>query len=41
LWRRHCRAHLATREAEEFIALAENIGQRLRQITQAANQAQA
>ena len=33
LWRRHCRAHLAPREAEDFILIAENIGQRLRTIT--------
>lgn len=32
LWARHCRAHLAPREAEELIALAEGIGRRLRQI---------
>ncbi len=30
LWGRHCRAHLATKEAEEMIRLAEMIGQRLR-----------
>lgn len=32
LWARHCRAHLSPVEAEELIAVAENIGQRLRQI---------
>lgn len=32
LWSRHCRAHLPPVEAEELIALAESIGQRLRQI---------
>lgn len=32
LWARHCRAHLAAVEAEELIAVAEGIGQRLRQI---------
>ncbi len=32
LWRRHCRAHLAPTEAEELIAAAETLGQRLRQI---------
>ncbi len=32
LWARHCRAHLPAREAGELIALAEGIGQRLRQI---------
>ena len=32
LWARHCRAHLAPTEAEELIAAAENIGQRLRQM---------
>lgn len=32
LWRRHCRAHLAPREAEELILLAEAIGVRLRQL---------
>lgn len=32
LWARHCRAHLPPVEAEELIAVAENIGQRLRQI---------
>ncbi len=32
LWSRHCRAHLAPTEAEELIALAENIGQNLRRI---------
>ncbi|HEY8995597.1 MAG TPA: group III truncated hemoglobin [Lacunisphaera sp.] len=32
LWARHCRAHLPPAEAEELIAVAENIGQRLRQI---------
>lgn len=30
LWRRHCRAHLKPAEAEELIAAAENIGERLR-----------
>jgi hemoglobin len=30
LWRRHCRAHLTAREAEELIAVAETIGERLR-----------
>ena len=30
LWRRHCRAHLGPREAEELIAAAEGIGERLR-----------
>jgi hemoglobin len=30
LWRRHCRAHLAPREAAELIAAAEGIGERLR-----------
>jgi hemoglobin len=33
LWHRHCRAHLAGPEAEDMIALAEAIGQRLRMIT--------
>lgn len=33
LWHRHCRAHLPATEAEEMIALAETIGQRLRAIT--------
>ena len=32
LWSRHCRAHLAPAAAEELIAVAETIGQRLRQI---------
>ena len=32
LWRRHCRAHLPPAEAEELIAAAETLGQRLRQI---------
>lgn len=32
LWSRHCRAHLPPAEAEELVALAEGIGQRLRQI---------
>lgn len=32
LWRRHCRAHLPPTEAEELIAAAETLGQRLRQI---------
>jgi hemoglobin len=31
LWHRHCHAHLPPRESEELIALAEGIGQRLRQ----------
>ncbi len=35
LWSRHCRAHLAPAEAEEMIAAAETIGQRLRQIVAA------
>ena len=35
LWSRHCRAYLAPAEAEEMIAAAENIGQRLRQIVAA------
>ncbi len=35
LWHRHCRAHLPPTEAEEMIALAETIGQRLRTITAA------
>ena len=30
LWRRHCRAHLASHEAEEMIRLADGIGDRLR-----------
>lgn len=33
LWHRHCRAHLQPAEAAEMIAIAENIGQRLRMIT--------
>jgi hemoglobin len=32
LWARHCRAHLAPPEADDLIAAAETIGQRLRQI---------
>jgi hemoglobin len=32
LWRRHCHAHLAPREAAELTARAEAIGQRLRDI---------
>jgi len=32
LWSRHCRAHLPSTEAEDLIAIAETIGQRLRQI---------
>lgn len=32
LWSRHCRAHLPAPEAAELIAIAETIGQRLRQI---------
>lgn len=32
LWARHCRAHLPDAEAGEMIALAETIGQRLREI---------
>jgi hemoglobin len=32
LWRRHCEARLAPREAAELIARAEAIGQRLREI---------
>jgi hemoglobin len=32
LWSRHCRAHLSAPEGEELAALAQNIGQRLRQI---------
>lgn len=32
LWHRHCQAHLPAREAEELIARAEAIGERLRQI---------
>jgi hemoglobin len=35
LWHRHCRAHLPAQEAEEMIAVAEMIGQRLRAITSA------
>ncbi len=34
LWERQCRALLPPREAGEMIALAQNIGQRLRQIVQ-------
>lgn len=33
LWHRHCRAHLPPAEAEEMIAIAEALGQRLRAIT--------
>jgi hemoglobin len=33
LWGRHCRARLPAAEAAELIAMAENIGLRLRQIT--------
>lgn len=32
LWSRHCHAHLAPVEAAELTAIAETIGQRLRQI---------
>ncbi len=32
LWSRHCHAHLAPTEATDLIAVAETIGQRLRQI---------
>jgi hemoglobin len=32
LWARHCHAHLPPAEAGELVALAEGIGQRLRQI---------
>ena len=32
LWSRNCRAHLPAPEAEEMIQLAEEIGQRLRQL---------
>ncbi|MFH1499209.1 MAG: group III truncated hemoglobin [Verrucomicrobiota bacterium] len=32
LWRDHCNAHLAPREAAEMIARAEMIGQRLREM---------
>lgn len=32
LWQRHCRAHLPANEADEMIAVAESIGQRLRMI---------
>lgn len=32
LWARHCRARLAPAEADDLIAAAETIGQRLRQI---------
>lgn len=32
LWARHCRAHLAPAEADEMIAAAETLGQRLRHI---------
>jgi hemoglobin len=37
LWSRHCQAHLTPGEAEELIALAESIGQRLRQIVAIPN----
>jgi hemoglobin len=30
LWRRHCRAHIGGREAEELIVAAESIGERIR-----------
>ncbi len=30
LWRRHCRAHLGGAEAEELIAAAESMGERIR-----------
>ncbi len=33
LWQRHCRAHLPAAEAEELVAAAEGIGQRLRSLT--------
>lgn len=36
LWARHCRAHLGATEAEELIAVAENIGRRLRQFVAVA-----
>ena len=32
LWRRHCRAQLRAREAEEMIHVAETIGERLREL---------
>lgn len=32
LWRRHCRAHVAPTEAEELIAAAEGIGERLQSL---------
>ena len=32
LWARQCRARLAPAEAEEMVAAAETIGQRLRQL---------
>ena len=32
LWSRHCHAHLAPSEAEEMIAAAETLGQRIRHI---------
>lgn len=35
LWHRHCKAHLPAQEADEMIAIAESIGQRLRAITSA------
>jgi len=34
LWRRHCRIHLNSSEAEEMIHLAEAIGERLRRLIQ-------
>lgn len=33
LWSRHCRARLAPAEADELVAIAETIGQRLRVMT--------
>ena len=32
LWRRHCRARLEPTEAQELIAIAESLGERLRHI---------
>ena len=32
LWRRHCRAHIGGPEAEELIAIAESIGERIRSV---------
>jgi hemoglobin len=32
LWRRHCRAHLRPREAEELIRIAVGIGERLQEL---------